>query len=552
MPEKQQGQLELNPDQIMEILFRRRWLAILPCCLSLTVGLFLTFIQPRFYQATTSILVEAQSVPVGFVKSIVSSGINERIDTISQQIMSQSNLEKIIQQFGLFSGEKARTMYLEDKIKSLRQRIKVDLTRARGGTDAFAISFTGEDPQQVMQIANTLAAFFMDENLKVREAQAIGTSEFLDSELEKTRRKLEDTEQRLSSYRTKYMGGLPDELESNLRTLDRLQTQLTDKQTELRTIKNTISTIEAQTLENRAASDKADGVQPFLPGSPEEQTGLSTTQEKLIKAERYLEFLLMKYTESHPDVIKMQKNIVKLKQVMEQEAAQASTQPHSQDQTGSQDMVPPTVSHAGKTPVTRQQALQLKQLRYEVTIVEQDIQKLKKEMEVYEQRVEDTPKREQDLLSLNRDYGNIRDTYNSLLSRKLEAELALNMEKKQKGEQFRILDSARLPEKPITPNVIKLMIFSLATGLGLSGTAIFLLEFFNDAIRLDEDIEKALGLPILAAIPPLPRQGDVFRNRFGAVAFGCAALYAVSLLTFFLFMHMRGINKVIQMIHQHV
>ena len=209
MPEFNQIQSPIKPNQIIEIILRRKWLIIVSLCVTLTLGVYETFTLPRTYEASTSILVQAQRVPGNYVKSIVSIGINERISTISQQILSQSNIEKIIDQFGLFDDEDAINMYLEDKIKSMRKRIKINLTRARSGTDSFKISFKGKNPERVMRVANTLASFFMDENLKVREAQAVGTSEFLESELGKTRKRLEETEQRLAEYRYRYMEGFP-------------------------------------------------------------------------------------------------------------------------------------------------------------------------------------------------------------------------------------------------------------------------------------------------------------------------------------------------------
>ncbi len=244
MVDQQQSQLPIRPDQILDIIVRRKWILIIPLCVSLTIGLFITLTMNKTYEASTMILVQPQKVPSDFIRSVVSADINQRISTISQQILSRSNLEKIIDQFGLYEDDV--NMYLEDKIASMRKRVKVKIERARHGAEAFSIGFTGSQPDRVMRVANTLASYFMDENLKFREAQAVGTSEFLDSELEKTKRKLEEKERRLAEYRTKHLGGLPDELESNLRTLDRLQVQLTDKHSALRETKNALNMFESQ------------------------------------------------------------------------------------------------------------------------------------------------------------------------------------------------------------------------------------------------------------------------------------------------------------------
>ena len=158
----------ITPDFIIETIGKYRWLLILPILFCLIVGLILCFALPNVYEANTMILVEPQRVPSNYVQTIVSQDIGARISTISEQILSRTNLEKIIQEFGLFTEQRFKDLYLEDKIDGLRKRIKVNLTRSREGADAFSISFKGSNPDQVMKIANTLANYFIEENLKVR------------------------------------------------------------------------------------------------------------------------------------------------------------------------------------------------------------------------------------------------------------------------------------------------------------------------------------------------------------------------------------------------
>ena len=129
-------------------------------------------------------------------------------------------------------------MFVEDKIASMRKRIKVNLTRVRGSSDAFSISFQGKYPEKVMKVANALATYFIDQNLKVREAQAVGTSSFLENELDVKKKELEQLEENLKQYRLKYMGELPEQLETNLRILDRIQNQINKKQEAVASIRN--------------------------------------------------------------------------------------------------------------------------------------------------------------------------------------------------------------------------------------------------------------------------------------------------------------------------
>lgn len=192
-----------------------------------------------------------------------------------------------------------------------------------------------------------------------------------------------------------------------------------------------------------------------------------------------------------------------------------------------------------------QQKAQIAQMNNEVQILDSEIRNIQEKMLVYQQRVEETPKKEQDLLSLKRDYGNIQGVYNSLLDRKLEAELSVNMEKKQKGEQFRILDHARIPEKPISPDVRKMLVFSIIVGLGASGGIIFLLEMFDVSIRRDEDIEDKLGLAILTSIPPLKDPKSQFKKHLEMVFLSLTATYAFVMLVSFVILNEKGIDRVV-------
>ena len=209
-------------------MLKHRWLLIIPFCIAMVVGMYLAIKLPKIYEAKTLILVMPQRVPTNFVKSIVTTDLDSRISTISEQILSRSNLEKIIEKYGLFSDPNYSGMFLEDKVAALRKSIVVKVNNGRQGSNAFSISYRGSHPKTVMEVTNRLAGSFIDENLKVREAQAVGTSDFLADELKTKRQRLEEVEQKLREYRRQYMGELPEQLDANLRMLERLQTQLND------------------------------------------------------------------------------------------------------------------------------------------------------------------------------------------------------------------------------------------------------------------------------------------------------------------------------------
>ncbi len=542
MAESFQKKPQITPDQYLDILFRGKWFIIIPLCLSLTIGIGLTLTTDREYQASTLILVQPQRVPKNYVQSVVTSTISQRISTISQQILSRSNIEKIIEQFGLFKN--TPNMYLEDKIAAMREKIKVRIERSRRqGTEAFSISYKGNEPQRVMRITNTLASYFMDENLKVREAQAIGTSEFLDSELRKTRKRLEEREQKLAAYRAKYMGGLPDELETNLRTLDRLQEQLSTKNAILSNNYTSLKLLESRykntILPIQLSASNTDNL------SEDQKMSLTENEQKLKIAQKAYENLLLKYTSKHPDVLKAKKTVEKLTKIVRVE---------NQNAAGRDNQEGIAQSGSGKLNQTHNsEMLQLKLIRNEIKKNKSEIAEIESRMKIYQQRVEDTPKRELELHKLKRDYQNIQDIFNSLLDRKLEAELSVNMEKKQKGEQFRIIDHARVPEKPTSPNVLKLFVLSIATGLGFGGGMILLKEVATfSVIRRNKQIEDVLGLNIIASIPPIEKATDKLKKTILTILFSGCCLYAVTCLGIFIVLNIKGLDRSINFIKMYI
>ena len=540
----------LKPEQILEIVIRRRWIIIIPLCIFLTLGLAYTLTVSKIYEASTTILIQPQKVPTGYVRSIVSTDNQQRINTISKLILSRTNLEKVIKEFGLYQDENAKNMYLEDKILNMREKISVrQNSTQRGGTEAFSITFFYKDnPELVKNIVNKLATFFMDENLKARESQAIGTSEFLESELAKIKKKLEDREQALASYRSKYLGGLPDELETNLRTLDRLQLQHTDALNSLRDMQNAAARLKSQISRIKEMAQNNTNATIQQDGTIIESPALTITEQQYELEKRQLDSLLLKYTKKHPEVRKLTKSVEKLKSKIEDEKKEKEKENivNNDETADGTSAAPPTNN------VLFQHEYNLKQLEKEIVNIQTNIREIKKSTQVYQKRVEDTPKREQELQSIQRDYNNIRESYNSLLARRLEAELAVNMEKKQKGEQFRIIDYARTPERPISPDVRKLFMFSIAISLGIGGGIIFLLEFLNPAIRSEDQIETGLGLPILASIPPLSQPGDNVKRWIERTAFSIISFYALTILLFFVVLNAKGIDKTVDFIKTYI
>ena len=546
----EQKSTAVKPEYILGLVVRYRWLILIPLCISLSLGFAYTLIAPRTYQSTTSILIQPQRVPTEYVQSIVTEDLNRRLDTISRQILSRSNLEKIIEEFGLYKD--AEDMYMEDKVVDLRQSVSVliDKPSRRGeSTNIFNVSFKGENPEQVMRIANTLANYFMDENLKVREAQAVGTSEFLNSELLKIQEQLEEKEKVLSEYRGKNLGGLPDQLESNLRTLDLMQGQLSTQQAALLNLKNSLTIVELQISKVKQEQEELLNEESILTG------GLSELEQKLLALKSQLDSLRSKYTEKHPDIKKMLITIETTEKRIEEEQNLGSKDRESEIQAPV--FLQEKLNKENKLKQFEnyifEQELQANKIRIEIQKYERDIEATKKKMALYYKRVEETPKREQEIQSLQRNYNNIMETYKSLLARKLESDIAVNMEKKQKGEQFRILDHARIPENPISPNIKKLLLFSLMIGFGLGGGLSFAVEFlFDKSVKTIEEAEAEFGLPVLAILPNIKQNEKTVRKKLELALFGCVTLYALGVLLSFTMIYLKGIERMISSISRYL
>ncbi|BBO81357.1 chain-length determining protein [Desulfosarcina ovata subsp. sediminis] len=506
--------IPMDPKYIIDLIIKRRWIIMVPFFIAMIVGIVLAIKLPKIYEASTLILIQPQRVPENYVQSIVDSDPSTRLSTLSQQVLSRTNLEKIIREFKLFSNEKQQSMYTEDKIANLRKRISVNISSdRRRETDSFSISFQDKDPSTVMNVTNALASYFINENLKQREAQAIGTSDFLDSELQSMKARLEEVEAKLKSYRESYMGELPEQLDSNLRILDRLQEHLGETQQSLSEAK-----IRLATLQNEAAALREQPTTVII-GQESRQETNDINQMKL-----ELENLLSRYTDRHPDVIRLKSRIAEMeKQIASNplsDVSSAGSGGSGQSQSGS---------------VSPQYRTQYNEILGEMRRLEADAADTRAQIGIYQKRVEDTPKREQELLSLKRDYQNIQTTYDSLLERKLEAEIAVNMERKQKGEQFRVLDPAKMPQKPVKPDMRKLFIMVVGAGLAIGGGIIFLIEYTNDSFKRPEDVEEDLTLPVLCTVPKiidsrtrmLRRVEYIASAVFGAIAFVFFAGFAL-------------------------
>lgn len=315
----------------------------------------------------------------------------------------------------------------------------------------------------------------------------MGTSSFLEGELAAQRERLEEMDRNLRDYRRKYMGELPEQLETNLRIMSRVADELSEKQKQLRDAKNRL--IALSQFAGPEPDEEESTVQSIDLDDLDNITDLSQLKKKL-------ESLLSRYTDVHPDVVRVQKRVKEL----EDELKEAAIDPEAA-QKG--DLLRDMTQDSRQREMEAQLQLQRAQIKNEIATLEVEIKETKALIKQYQKRVENTPKREEELRALTRDYRNIQDSCSQLLNRKLNAELSLSMERKQKGEQFRIIDRARKPEKPVAPDLKKLFLIVIAAGLGIGCGAIFLIDYFDSSMKHPEEFEEELGLTVMAMIPTI-------------------------------------------------
>lgn len=466
---------------------RRRWLAILlPSVAVLVITGIVAQRLPNIYRAETTIMVDPQQVPNNYVASTVTTSIADRLSTIQQQVLSPSRLQKIIDSMGLYAHEKGHRNK-EDIIRGMQGSISVEL--ASGGDRAmstFRIAYHGPRREEVAPVANRLAEMFIEENLKVREQQSEGTAEFLDRELQDTKKELEQKEAEVQAIKTKNILDLPDSKQYHMEVLGNLRTQLQASLDRVNREQQEKVYLQSQMVTSQPTID-LDTAAPGVSGSPRES--------QIQKLETNLADLETRYGPNHPDVRKAKRELEDLKK---QDAAQA-TKLAAQPQ---QPVIPQQelVAEAHKNPVIESRLSKLNDDIQEQTKLQGELQQ---QIDTHVARLEQIPLFEQQMAGLMRDYDTLRGHYTTLLDKKLSADMANALENHEKAERFVVLDAATTPTKPSYPNRPLICLAGLFGGI-LGGVAIAaILEAGDESVRSEVEAARIAGKPVLAGIPNL-------------------------------------------------
>jgi succinoglycan biosynthesis transport protein ExoP len=487
-------------DRALEIWSRRKWLGILVFSGVFSMAASIVAFLPDVYRASAKLLVESQQVPEEFVRSTVTTAVERRVQTISQAILSRERLDSLINSFGLYADMKKHGSQ-EEIIQQVRRDVSVDLKAVdeHGGantTIAFTISFTGSDPQTVAAVTNTLASYYIEEDLKNRERQAGGTAEFLQSQLNEMKKKLDEQEKLVSKFKEEHIGELPEQRDANLATLERLNTEV---------MLNSEKQIRAR--EQRAIVGRQ------LASSPGDAASRPEAAiEKLAKLNQELADLRRRYSDKYPDVIRVQQEIAQLQRRLSEPGGKGFD----------------AVSAADPYTLQLQQAV--KSADAELRVLAAEEANLHKAIAVYQGRVENAPRREQQFQELSRDYLTTQEVYGSLLKRYEESKIAESMEHRQKGEQFRILDPAIPPDSPAAPDRWRLILFGLALSLAIAGGAVMAAEQLDTSFHTVEEIRAFSRVPVLVTIPRIVTALDARRGLRRSWLAAAASILGIALI----------------------
>lgn len=512
---------------------RRKWGFILAFSVVAVTAVFIAFILPPIYRSETAILVEEQQIPQEFVPTTVTSYVEERLQVITQRVLSRTKLLEIIEKFNLYRDIRER-LTTEEVVEKMRADIQLKSKKLEGRagkgpeTIAFTLSYEGRSPSTVLKVANELASVYLEENVKTREERAATTTEFLESERERIRTEIEKLEQNISDFKAANIGVLPEYTSINLEALNRLNRDLDQINTQVNNLQDRRVYLQGQLATIPATN-------PVLnPLAMQDTAANAGPAQRLAQLNLELIRLRAHFSDKHPDVIRLKNeirelggevpeydahaaNIARL-QALQQQAAelQGKYGPKHPDVIALQNEIQNLTTQIGTTisprtppkivasyapnPAYVNIQTQLVATDMEIRNLQEERVRIKDKLEDYQKRVERAPLVEKDYHGLVRDYDNAQKRYNEVLSRLMEARTAQGMEQAQRGERFTIVEPAQLPQKPYKPNrqaiVLIGLVLAFGAGAGLAGVR----EALDHSVKTPDELSSLTGLPLLSVV----------------------------------------------------
>jgi uncharacterized protein involved in exopolysaccharide biosynthesis len=513
--------------------------------IGITVVVLLALLLPPTYQASGTILIEQQEIPQDLVRSVITSFADQRVQIISQRVMTTQNLLSLVDRYDLYP-EIRRKEPREVLLAKFREdigmhMISADVIDPRSGrptqaTIAFAVSYSSRSPDLALKVANELTTLYLNENLTSRTRSTEQTSEFFQEEAARESAHTVELDKKLAAFKEQHHDELPELETLNIQTLDRTELDLHDAENHLAALDSQRVLLQAQlaqispntqvfsdtgqrvfgpedrlkALKSQLASYKA----KYAPGHPDivstqrEVDGLekevqaedqtAERVEQLDQARAQLAAAQQKYTPDHPDVIRLQHTVDSLAKEVDKEAASGTRRE--------------ATNHADN-PVYIQVKGQLDALEVERVTAVQKRDELKAKFEDYQRRMALTPEVEQEYRVLARDLESAQLKYQEILAKQTEAQVAENLETERKGERFTLIEPPQPPEKPISPNRFAILLVGIVLSLGAGFAAVMAHESLDASVRGPGDIRDLLQVPALASIPIILTAAEVTHQR---------------------------------------
>ena len=507
MPEatEEQANSPFDLARIVGIVRRRHIQFLVPLFLGWIVVWGSSWFLPARYKSTTLILVEQPTMPRNYVEPNVSDDLQDRLQSITQQILSRTRLLLIIDKLHLYAGDRELNTP-DEKVAEMRKDTDIELVRdpQNQAITAFNVSFSASSPYVSQQVTGELTNLFIDENSRVREQESENTTQFISDQLATARSNLADQDAKVHAFEAAHEGELPDQEQSNLQILSGLQQELQNEQDALNAAKQ--HQVYTQSLLDQYRT--AQGTGRTDAGAP---TGLAEIDQRLDTLKAKLADLSTRYTDRYPEVQQTKAEIAKTEKERVQLIANLKSKADGKNRLSddaSQVVTDPTESG----PLLQLQS-QLHSDQLEIANRTQSIANLKSRINDYQTRLSQEPAVEQQLSDLNRGYQQSQANYNDLLKKENDSQMATSMEQMQEGERFTMIDPPSLPIKPDFPNRLKMCGAGLGVGFALGVLLVAALEFFDDRLHSDREIQSLLPVAVISEVPEIVTPSDLRRGK---------------------------------------
>lgn len=459
-----------------------------------------SWLLPATYQSEALILVEQQKVPENYVASNVTVDLQDRLQSMTQQILSRTRLQTTLDRFHLYSSRSGITRLTEakDPVDQMRSDIKIDLVRASdhpGELTAFKIQYSASSPELAQEVNNELTSLFIDENLKDQQQQSESTTTFLESQLADARTQLEEQEAKVRAFKSTHFGDLPSQMQTNIQILSGLQQQLQTTQRDLDGAQQQKLYLDSLLQEYQSEDQSGAGSVATSPDALDKE--LTDLRLRLADARA-------KYTEDYPDVVILKDKIAKAEKLKAQSVQEIKANQSTAKEAGDKDSQPELAS----TPVMMQLQSQRKANQLEIENYQKQVKDINAKIAEYQARLNLTPEVEQELADVSRGYEETMSNYNSLLQKQMQSQLATNLEQRQQGEQFRILDPPSLPPRPSSPRHILWSLGGLGLGVALAIGLVALLEITQVRVWQARNLQGLVPVRVLVALPHISTPGE--------------------------------------------